>query len=190
MDRDQMWRTRPPTPDSRKLTAIAGTICSTTDFSPNAGQIALVDSTPPAIAGFTYALPGGAAGSGYDITFTPDTGPANTGNPMALTDADITTGPFEGLKGMIAPLHAHRHRTVNDRQFRSPIAPRVADRGRSGVPVRHLRREVARVPRRSRASTSAAACIRTRACSSPRTTQHADLPRQDHRRSPRWCATD
>src|SRR5262249_38663041 len=54
----------------------------------------------------------GVAGSGYDITFTPDdcdigAGPvlpcANAGNPKPERDADITTGPFEGLKGLLTP---------------------------------------------------------------------------------------
>ncbi len=74
----------------------------TTDFSPSAAQINVVDGTPPAIPGFQYTAPGG--GSGYDITFNPDPGPGpNTGNPLALPNADITTGPFEGFKGLITP---------------------------------------------------------------------------------------
>ena len=36
--------------------------------------------------------------------FTPDPGPGpNTGNPLAFPSTDITTGPFEGLKGLITP---------------------------------------------------------------------------------------
>ncbi len=73
------------------------------DFSPNAGQIATVDAIPPAIPGFVFTAPGGAAGSGYDITFTADDAPGNVGNPKPLPNADIVTGPFEGFKGLITP---------------------------------------------------------------------------------------
>ena len=48
------------------------------------------------------------------ISFTPDPGPGpNTGNPLAQ-NADITTGPFAGFKGLITPYIAHRHRQVDD----------------------------------------------------------------------------
>ena len=68
------------------------------DFSPSAAQVSVVDDTPPAIPGFAYTAPGGVAGSGYAIAFTADPGPgANTGNPLAFPNTDITTGPFEGF---------------------------------------------------------------------------------------------
>ena len=51
-------------------------------------------------------------------------------------------GRFEGLQGPDHALHHHRDRQVDDRQLRSAAAPRAADGGRAGVPVRHLRREV------------------------------------------------
>lgn len=74
------------------------------DFSPSAGQIDVIDSTPPPIPGFTYTAPGGTTGSGYQITYTPiASGLPNAGDPAALADADITTGPFEGFKGLITP---------------------------------------------------------------------------------------
>lgn len=76
----------------------------TADFSPSAAQIGVIDNFPPAIGGFEFTSPGGLAGSGYQVSFTPDPGPGpNTGNPMAFPNTDITTGPFEGFKGLITP---------------------------------------------------------------------------------------
>jgi hypothetical protein len=69
------------------------------DFSPEATDINRVDSTSPAIPGFVFTEPGGATGSGYDITFTPNA----QGNPQAFPNTDITTGPFAGFKGLITP---------------------------------------------------------------------------------------
>jgi hypothetical protein len=70
-----------------------------TDFSPSAAQVGAIDNVPPSIPGFTYTAPGGAAGSGYAVTFTPD---AN-GNPASIPQSDITTGPFTGFKGLMTP---------------------------------------------------------------------------------------
>lgn len=102
-DRDQSVAYAAAHAGLEKLTAgLAGLFV--TDFSPTAGQIALVDATPPAITGFTYTAPGGAAGSGYDITFTPiPVGLPFAGDPQSSPSADITTGPFEGFKGLITP---------------------------------------------------------------------------------------
>ena len=97
-DRDQSVAYAAAHAGLEKLTANLGQLFEA-DFSPNAAQIAVVDGTAPTIPGFEYRVPGGAAGSGYDITFTPD----GSGNPQALSNADITTGPFEGLKGLITP---------------------------------------------------------------------------------------
>jgi hypothetical protein len=102
-DRDQSVAYAAAHAGLEKLTSnLAGLF--NTDFSPSAGQIATLATTPPAITGFQYTSPGGAAGSGYQITFTPDPGPgANTGNPLAFPNTDITTGPFEGFKGLVTP---------------------------------------------------------------------------------------
>ena len=102
-DRDQSVAYAAAHAGLEKLTAgLAGLF--TVDFSPSAAQLGVVDNTPPAIAGFTYTAPGGVAGSGYEISFTPDPGPGpNTGNPLAFPSSDITTGPFEGFKGLITP---------------------------------------------------------------------------------------
>ena len=102
-DRDQSVAYAAAHAGLEKLTAGLAALFST-DFSPSAAQLSIIDNTPPAITGFTYTAPGGVAGSGYEITFTPDPGPgANTGNPLAFPSTDITTGPFEGFKGLITP---------------------------------------------------------------------------------------
>ncbi|MBY0494820.1 MAG: hypothetical protein K2Y23_11450 [Cyanobacteria bacterium] len=102
-DRDQSVAYAAAHAGLEKLTAGLAALFAV-DFSPSAAQISVVDDTPPTITGFTYAAPGGAAGTGYAISFTPDPGPGpNTGNPLASADADITTGPFEGFKGLITP---------------------------------------------------------------------------------------
>lgn len=102
-DRDQSVAYAAAHAGLEKLTAgLAGLF--NTDFSPSAAQIAATSTVPPAIAGFEYTSPGGGANSGYQITFTPDPGPgANTGNPLAFPNTDITTGPFEGFKGLVTP---------------------------------------------------------------------------------------
>lgn len=111
-DRDQSLAYAAAHAGLEKLTAgLAGLFQG--DFSPNAAQVGSVAGIcappipcqqPPAIPGFEYTIPGGAAGSGYQITFTADPGPGpNTGNPLSVPNADITTGPFEGFKGLITP---------------------------------------------------------------------------------------
>lgn len=102
-DRDQSVAYAAAHAGLEKLTAGLAALF-VTDFSPSAAQVTAVSSTPPTISGFQYTAPGGAAGSGYTIAFTPDPGPgANTGNPLAFPNSDITTGPFEGFKGLITP---------------------------------------------------------------------------------------
>ncbi len=98
-DRDQSQAYAAAHAGLEKLTAnLAGLFG--TDFSPNADQIDAIDDTPPTIEGFEYTAPGGGEGSGYQITFTAD---PDTGNPMAFPNTDITTGPFEGFKGLVTP---------------------------------------------------------------------------------------
>jgi hypothetical protein len=102
-DRDQTQAYAAAHAGLEKLTSSLGRLFES-DFSPNAAQISAIDDTPPAITGFDYTAPGGTAGSGYVVSYTPDPGPGpNTGNPMANPNADITTGPFAGLKGLITP---------------------------------------------------------------------------------------
>jgi len=98
VDRDQSQAYAAAHAGLEKLTASLGQLFET-DFSPSAAQIDVVDNTPPVIAGFQFTSPGGAAGSGYNVSFNPD----GSGNPAATPNADITTGPFTGLKGLITP---------------------------------------------------------------------------------------
>ncbi|MEO8678202.1 MAG: pilus assembly PilX N-terminal domain-containing protein, partial [Vicinamibacterales bacterium] len=102
-DRDQSVAYAAAHAGLEKLTAsLAGLF--NTDFSPSAAQITAAAATPPAIPGFEYTSPGGALGSGYAISFTPDPCACpNAGNPLALPNTDITTGPFEGFKGLVTP---------------------------------------------------------------------------------------
>ena len=98
VDRDQSQAYAAAHAGLEKLTSSLAQLFAT-DFSPSAAQIDVTDNTPPVIAGFEYIAPGGAAGSGYAVTFTPDV----NGNPAANQNADITTGPFTGFKGLITP---------------------------------------------------------------------------------------
>jgi hypothetical protein len=68
-----------------------------TDFSPSRNQIENIDNVPPQIPGFEFESPDGS--SGYAVSFNPDA----SGNPAANQNADVTTGPFTGFKGLITP---------------------------------------------------------------------------------------
>jgi hypothetical protein len=97
LDRDQTQAYAAAQAGLEKLTSGLATLFAT-DVSPSVAQINAVATTPPAIPGFAYTAPGGGAGSGYAVTFTPDA----HGDPIATT-TDITTGPFTGFKGIITP---------------------------------------------------------------------------------------
>ncbi len=95
LDRDQTQAYASAQAGLEKLTSgLAGLFV--TDVSPSAAQINAIAATPPVIPGFTFTAPGGAAGSGYAVSFTPD---AN-GNPAGAA-LPITTGPFTGFQGLI-----------------------------------------------------------------------------------------
>jgi hypothetical protein len=96
-DRDQTQAYAAAHAGLEKLTSSLAQLFAT-DWSPNSTQINNLTGTPPVIPGFAFTAPGGAAGSGYAITFTAD----GSGNPKSAT-ADITTGPFTGFKGIITP---------------------------------------------------------------------------------------
>jgi type II secretory pathway pseudopilin PulG len=70
-----------------------------TDFAPTAAQVNALMTDPPNLPGFTYVDPGG--GSGYRITFTPD----SSGNPAPadVNGTAIPSGPFQGFRGIITP---------------------------------------------------------------------------------------
>ncbi len=97
-DRDQSVAYAAAHAGLEKLTANLASLFIT-DFNPDSTEIDGLVTTPPAIDGFEYTAPGDVAGSGYAITFTPD----GDGNPSAFPDTDITTGPFEGFKGLVTP---------------------------------------------------------------------------------------
>ncbi|MGE0812445.1 MAG: hypothetical protein AB7O28_01795 [Vicinamibacterales bacterium] len=102
-DRDQTQAYAAAHAGLEKLTSTLGLLFEG-DFSPSASQLNVLDNYPPGIPGFEYTAPGGTPGSGYEISYIPDPGPGpNTGNPMPSPNNDITTGPFEGLKGLITP---------------------------------------------------------------------------------------
>ena len=98
VDRDQSQAYAAAHAGLEKLTSSLAQLFSA-DFSPSAAQVNATDNVPPTISGFTYTAPGGSTGSGYAVTFTPDV----HGNPKANENADITTGPFTGFKGLITP---------------------------------------------------------------------------------------
>ncbi len=101
-DRDQTQAYAAAHAGLEKLTSNLGTLFDG-DFSPNAAQVNAIDNVPPVIGGFEFTAPGGGVGSGFAVSFTPDTAPGNVGNPRPEPNLDITTGPFEGLKGLITP---------------------------------------------------------------------------------------
>ena len=103
VDRDQTQAYAAAHAGLEKLTSdLAGLF--TTDYSPSTAQINTLMTHPPTITGFSYTAPGGAAGSGYAVTWTPDptVGP-NFGNPIpdSATGTTITAGPYAGFKGII-----------------------------------------------------------------------------------------
>jgi hypothetical protein len=98
-DRDQSVAYAAAHAGLEKLTAGLDALFAT-DFSPSAEDLDVLDNTPPTIDGFEYTSPGGLENSGYEISFNAD---PDTGDPMAEPSSDITTGPFEGFKGLITP---------------------------------------------------------------------------------------
>jgi hypothetical protein len=97
-DRDQSVAYAAAHAGLEKLTSGLAALFAT-DFSPSAEDLDELSDTPPAIDGFEYVSPGEDDGSGYAISFNAD----DEGNPAAEPSADITTGPFEGFKGLITP---------------------------------------------------------------------------------------
>jgi hypothetical protein len=69
------------------------------DVSPSVSQINALMTHPPTISGYEYRAPGGAANSGYAVTWKADA----YGNPAPddPSGSTITAGPYRGLKGII-----------------------------------------------------------------------------------------
>src|SRR5262245_52694029 len=126
IDRDQTQAYAAAHAGLEKLTSDLASLF-VTDYSPSATQVNGLMTHPPSIPGFTYTAPGGVAGSGYSVTFTPDPTPGpNFGNPIpdSAAGTSITSGPYAGFKGIIT---------------RYPIT--VTARSTGGAEVR-LRREL------------------------------------------------
>jgi hypothetical protein len=126
IDRDQTQAYAAAHAGLEKLTSDLAALFLT-DYSPSVTQLNNLMTYPPSIQGFSYTAPGGAPGSGYSITWTPDPTPGpNFGNPVpdSTTGTTITSGPYSGFKGIIT---------------RYPIT--VTARSTGGAEVR-LRREL------------------------------------------------
>jgi hypothetical protein len=126
VDRDQTQAYAAAHAGLEKLTSDLASLF-TTDYNPTTAQINTLMTHPPTIPGFAYTAPGGVAGSGYAVTWTPDpTAGPNFGNPMpdSTTGTTITSGPYSGFKAIIT---------------RYPIT--VTARSTGGAEVR-LRREL------------------------------------------------
>ncbi len=104
LDRDQTQAYAVAHAGLEKLTSDLTSLFRT-DFSPSSGQIGGVTAVAnrPAIAGFQYTAPEG--GSGYTITFIPDTAAGNVGNPApeSPNGSAISAGPYQGFMGLITP---------------------------------------------------------------------------------------
>ena len=127
VDRDQTQAYAAAHAGLEKLTSDLAALF-TTDYSPSTAQINTLMTHPPTITGFTYTAPGGAAGSGYAVTWTPDpTVGANFGNPMpdSTTGTTITSGPYSGFKGIITryPITITARRTNRRPSLRARPAP-------------------------------------------------------------------
>jgi hypothetical protein len=99
IDRDQTQAYAAAHAGLEQLTSSLATLF-VTDVSPSVTQINTLAATPPDIPGFEFVAPGGVAGSGYAISYTD----ANGDNiPDTNANADITTGPLTGFRGLITP---------------------------------------------------------------------------------------
>lgn len=78
-----------------KLTADLGNLFDM-NYAPTGVQINALTATPPSFPGLSFTAADGS--SGYTIAFTAD----GSGNPVA-TSRNITSGPYEGLIGLMTP---------------------------------------------------------------------------------------
>ena len=169
IDRDQTQAYAAAHAGLEKLTSAMATLF-VTDYSPSKVQIDAIVAQPPVIPGFAYTAPGGAVGSGYAVTYNASTVPGpNFGNPVPDTATGTADhgGTVCRLQGHHHEIPDHGHRAV-DRRRRSAPAPRAADGGGAGVPVRRVLRDRPDLLRRRRTSTSADASRPTATCFSPR----------------------
>ena len=156
---------------AREADLRASARCSTTDFSPSAAQIGADRQHPAGDPGLRVHVAGRRRRIGLSDLLHAGPGPAAT--PATRWPTAPTSRP--DLHGLQGPDHA-LHLTVTaglDRRLGSAAAPRAADGGGAGVPVRHLRRERPRRSTPAPTSTSAAACTPTATC----TWRRAPAPR-------------
>ena len=102
LDRDQTQAYAAAHAGLEQITSDLSTLF-TTDFSPNATQIAALRATPPTLPGFEFIAPGGTTGSGYWVA-PRFTDAANNPRPEdVVTGSVITSGPYQGFRGIITP---------------------------------------------------------------------------------------
>jgi hypothetical protein len=99
IDRDQTQAYAVAHAGLEKLTSAVAQLFAA-DFSPNKAQILALNAYPPAMTGFEFKEPGGAAGTGYKVGFSKVDG---SGNPLPedVNGSNITSGPYQGMKGII-----------------------------------------------------------------------------------------
>ena len=102
LDRDQTQAYAASHAGLEQITSDLSTLF-TTDFSPTTAQIAALRANPPALQGFSFIAPGGAAGSGYWVQprFTDAAGNPRPEDPV--NGSAITAGPYQGFRGIITP---------------------------------------------------------------------------------------
>ena len=102
LDRDQTQAYAASHAGLEQITSDLSTLF-TTDFSPTTAQIAALRANPPALTGFSFIAPGGAAGSGYWVQprFTDAAGNPRPEDPV--NGSAITAGPYQGFRGIITP---------------------------------------------------------------------------------------
>ena len=102
LDRDQTQAYAASHAGLEQITSDLSTLF-TTDFSPTTAQIAALRANPPALDGFSFIAPGGAAGSGYWVQprFTDAAGNPRPEDPV--NGSAITAGPYQGFRGIITP---------------------------------------------------------------------------------------
>ncbi len=98
IDRDQSQAYAAAHAGLEKLTSDLATLFEG-NFAPTSAAINTLATRPPAIPGFNFIAPGGAAGSGYAITYPTDA----QGNPAPVSPngTPITAGVYQGFNGII-----------------------------------------------------------------------------------------
>ncbi len=98
LDKDQTRAYAAAHAGLEKMTSDLASLFSV-DVSPSVAQINTIAANVPTIPGYEFRAPGGAANSGYTVTWKADV----NGNPAPEdpTGSNITAGPYKGFKGII-----------------------------------------------------------------------------------------